>query len=40
MQVIETHLFIKFNSHSFDYENKILYQPKFQALTFHFNIRY
>jgi hypothetical protein len=40
MQVIETHLFIKFNTHSFGYENEILYQSEFQALTYHFNIRF
>jgi len=40
MQVIENHLFIKFNPHSFSYENEILYQSEFQALTYHFNIHY
>ena len=37
---VETQLFIKFNPDSFGYENEILYQSEFQALTYHFSTRF
>ena len=40
MQLIEAHLFIKFNPHSYGYENEILYRPALQAVTYHFNLRF
>ena len=40
MQVIEIHLIIKIDSHSYGYENKFLYRSELQALTYLFNIRY
>ena len=38
MQLIEAHPFIKFNSHSYGYENEILYRSALQAATYNFNL--
>jgi hypothetical protein len=38
MQFIEAQLFIKFNPHSYGYENEILHRPVLQAITYHFNL--
>jgi len=38
IQLIEAHLFIKFNPHSYGYENETLYRPALQAVTYHFKL--
>ncbi len=40
MQLIEKQLFIKFNPHSYGYANEILHRFVFQAVTYHFNLRF
>ena len=40
MQLIEAHLFIKYNLHSSGYENEISPRCVLQAATYHFNLSF
>jgi len=40
MQLIESHLFIKFNPSRCSVTNEILHRSVFQAMTYHFNLRF